>query len=82
MPNLMYQCLHQCQLFASVSMFFNYTIQYFTVRYLMAISLFGKTIEHIIAKFDIFTINVSEKNESVPPCPCTDTDTLKEVHRR
>ena len=80
----MCQCPYQRQLFASVSVFFNYTIQYFHVRYLMTISFFGEIIEHIIAKwrhYDVFTISVSAKNEYVPPHLCTQTDTLKEGHR-
>ena len=46
------------------------------------ISLFGETIDHIIAKLrhcDVSNISVSEKNDSVRFHPCTDTDTLKEV---
>ena len=48
----------------------------------MAMSLFREIILYIITKWlhsDVFTISVREKNESVPPHPCNDTDTLREV---
>ena len=45
--------------------------------------LFGEIINYIIAKWrhsDVSITSVREKNDSVPFHPCTDTDTLKEVH--
>ena len=30
---------------------------------------------------DVSTIRVSEKNVAVPSHPCTETDTLKQIHR-
>ena len=46
-------------------------------------TLFGEIINYIITKWrysDVSTISVSEKNDSVPFRPYTDTDTRKEVH--
>ena len=87
MPHLVCQCLCHCQLFASVSVFLNYTILSFYVRYRMAMSIFGEIILYIISKWrhsDVFTISFSEKRMILyPPISaltlihwrkCTDTD--------
>ena len=49
----------------------------------MVISLFAESIGYMNEKWrhsDVFTIRVSEKNDSVHTGPCTDTDTRKQMH--